>query len=136
MKLKPIHTACKPVVCPTLYVTDRGTIVVQGFVVTGTAVLVELPVGWSRVEVPIGLLREGLPKVEGGRPLHVDGMPETMWPALHLTDRDTIVVCGPVVTDAEGVPEPPLGESWVEVPLRLLRQWLSEIEERLTECVS
>jgi hypothetical protein len=136
MKLTQIHIDCKPVVCPTLYVTDRGTIVVQGFVVTGAAVSVELPMGWSRVEVPIGLLREGLPKVEGLRPLQVDATPAPVGPVLGLTQRGTIVVHGLVVTDAEGVPEPPPGESWIEVPLPRLREGLSEVEERLAECVS
>jgi hypothetical protein len=136
MKLTPIHIDCKPVVCPTLYVTDRGTIVVQGFVVTGAPVPVELRAGWSRVEVPIGLLREGLPKAEGCRPPEVDDTCSAEGPVLHLTHCSTIVVHGRDVTDAEGVPEPPPGESWVEVPLRLLRERLSEVEERLTGCVS
>jgi hypothetical protein len=136
MKLTPIHIDCKPVVCPTLYVTDRGTIVVQGFVVTGATMPVELPPGWSRVEVPIALLREGLPKADGFRLLHVNGTPTAMRPALDLTHRGTIVVHGLVVTDAEGVPEPPPGESWVEVPLPRLREGLSEVEERLAERVS
>jgi|HubBroStandDraft_6_1064221.scaffolds.fasta_scaffold04650_9 hypothetical protein len=63
MKLTPIHTVCKPVVCPTLYWTDRGTVVVQGFDVTDAEGAPEPPSGESWVEVPISLLREGLPRI-------------------------------------------------------------------------
>jgi hypothetical protein len=63
MKLTRIHTNCKPVVCPTLYWTDRGTVVVQGFHVTDAEGVPEPPSGESWVEVPISLLREGLPKM-------------------------------------------------------------------------
>ncbi len=67
MKLIPIHTQCKPVLCPTLYWTDRGTVVVQGFDVSDAESVPQSPSGESWVEVPISLLREGLSRM--GEPL-------------------------------------------------------------------
>jgi hypothetical protein len=63
LKLTLIHTDCKPTVCPALYLTDRGTAVVQGFTVTDVDGVAAPPAGDSRVEVPISLLAEGLPKL-------------------------------------------------------------------------
>jgi hypothetical protein len=56
MKLTRIRGACRDDTCPTLYATDRGTFVVQGYVVNDTDVT--LPEGEALVEVPPELLRE------------------------------------------------------------------------------
>lgn len=48
--------------CPTVFATDRGTVVVQGSIVTDAAALAELalPSGETAVEVPSWLLPEVL----------------------------------------------------------------------------
>jgi hypothetical protein len=56
MKLTRIKGACRDDTCPTLYATDRGTFVVQGYVLNDTDVT--LPEGEALVEVPAELLRE------------------------------------------------------------------------------
>jgi hypothetical protein len=56
MKLTRIRGACRDDTCPTLYATDRGTFVVQGYVVKDSDVT--LPEGEALVEVPAELLRE------------------------------------------------------------------------------
>lgn len=46
--------------CPTLYATDRGTAIVQGYLVTDPEVLATLglPEGEAAVEVPMSLLEQ------------------------------------------------------------------------------
>lgn len=46
--------------CPTLFRTDRGTVVVQGYVVTDAEALsqMDIPEGETCVKVPIELLAE------------------------------------------------------------------------------
>ena len=46
--------------CPHIYLTDRGTLLVQGYDVTDAEALeaVELPAGESVVEIPVELLKE------------------------------------------------------------------------------
>jgi hypothetical protein len=56
MKLTRIKGACRDDTCPTLYATDRGTFVIQGYVVNDSDVT--LPEGEALVEVPAELLRE------------------------------------------------------------------------------
>jgi len=46
--------------CPTVYETDRGTVVVQGYVVEPTAAGLTLPAGEQLVEVPRELLSDYL----------------------------------------------------------------------------
>jgi hypothetical protein len=55
MKLTKIRGACRDDTCPTLYSTDRGTIVVQGYVVRDADVAV--PEGEALVEIPAELLK-------------------------------------------------------------------------------
>src|SRR5215472_7691287 len=73
--------------CPTLYGTDRDTVVVQGWAVMDSDVLAQvgLAAGAEAVEVPSGLLAEAL-----------DG-----WPALRQTGRGTVIVPGTAVRDPE-----------------------------------
>ena len=44
--------------CPTAYLTDRGTAVVQGYVITDPEALAQLnlPAGETAVEIPIDVL--------------------------------------------------------------------------------
>jgi hypothetical protein len=55
MQLTPIRGACRDGTCPTIYATDRGTIVVQGYTVTDADVTV--PDGEALVEIPAELLK-------------------------------------------------------------------------------
>lgn len=49
------ETGCAGGRCPTVYATDRGTLVVQGYVVSDETGL-ELPDGEAIVEIPRSLL--------------------------------------------------------------------------------
>ena len=50
---------CKGGDCPTVYATDRGTLVIQGYILAPAAVRqLTLPGGESAVEVPAELLLE------------------------------------------------------------------------------
>ncbi|GAA0916415.1 hypothetical protein [Nonomuraea longicatena] len=46
--------------CPTLFTTDRGTVIVQGYVVVDPEALsqMDIPEGETCVEVPMALLEE------------------------------------------------------------------------------
>lgn len=55
MKLTPIRGACRDGTCPTIYATDRGTVVVQGYIVTDADATV--PEGEALVEIPAELLK-------------------------------------------------------------------------------
>ena len=46
--------------CPNIFLTDRGTFIVQGWVITDTNTLanLNLPAGESAVEIPLDLLPE------------------------------------------------------------------------------
>lgn len=59
MKLTKISDGCENKSCPAVYETDRGTFVVQGYVISDPQALKQLglPVGESAVEVPAGLLK-------------------------------------------------------------------------------
>jgi hypothetical protein len=58
MKLTRLPGTCKNGTCPTVYETDRGTYVVQGYVVTDAEALTALglPSGEAAVEIPRDLL--------------------------------------------------------------------------------
>lgn len=106
MRLTKLRGVCPDTeTCPTIFRTDRGTAVVQGYVVTDPAALatLELSVGKTAVEVPLALLTG----------LTVQG--------LIRTDRGTAVVQGYVVTDSAALAtlDLPVGETAVEVPLVL-----------------
>lgn len=55
--LKLITTLCGGGHCPTVYRTDRGTLVVQGYAVNAQVAGVDLPPGELLVEIPADLLR-------------------------------------------------------------------------------
>lgn len=68
MKLRMIaDNGCSGGTCPTAYLTDRGTAVVQGYVVHDADALAQLglPKGETVVEVPVGLLIEAARQVAG-----------------------------------------------------------------------
>ena len=50
-------SGCQGTSCPTIYRTDRGTIVVQGYVVTDAEDMA-VPAGEGIVEIPASLLDE------------------------------------------------------------------------------
>jgi hypothetical protein len=60
MKLTRIAGDCgEGRTCPTVYTTDRGTVVVQGYVIASDDLAqVTLPEGESAVEIPLLLLQE------------------------------------------------------------------------------
>ncbi len=66
MKLTVLGTQSEGGQSPTLYATDRGTVVVQGFRVTDADALaaLDIPGHETLVEIPIALLRFA-PAVEG-----------------------------------------------------------------------
>lgn len=58
MRVTRIGGGCEDTTCPTVYATDRDTLVVQGYVVQDAKALtaLNLPAGENAVEVPRGLL--------------------------------------------------------------------------------
>jgi len=56
MHLEPFKFTCYGGTCPTIYKTDRGTFVIQGYTVADADVTP--PDGEALVEVPMELLRE------------------------------------------------------------------------------
>ena len=51
-----VTSLCGSGTCPTVYRTDRGTLVVQGYTVAATNVGLDLPAGEQLVEIPEELL--------------------------------------------------------------------------------
>lgn len=106
MRLTRLRGTCPDTqVCPTLWRTDRRTVVVQGYDVTDTEALaaLDLSSGEIAVEVPHRLLA-GLSIA-----------------TLSSTGRGTAIVQGYVVTDSEALAmlNLPPGESAVEVALTM-----------------
>ena len=56
VRLEPLAATCANGSCPTVYTTDRGTIVVQGYAVDGNDAGMTVPPGELLVEVPADLL--------------------------------------------------------------------------------
>ena len=56
MKLTQISGGCVDGTCPTIYRSDRGTIVVQGYAVTDAGM--DVPEGEALVEIPAELLAQ------------------------------------------------------------------------------
>jgi hypothetical protein len=78
--------------CPNINITDRGTYVVQGYLVSDRDLGSVLAPGELAVEIPSFLLPE----------LRGDQTPSDI---LHRTDRGTILVCGRAVVDADALRE-------------------------------
>jgi len=54
--LRAVANGCSSGECPTVYVTDRDTAVVQGYLLRPEAAGVSVPDGESLVEIPLDLL--------------------------------------------------------------------------------
>lgn len=96
--------------CPNLTVTDRGTYLVQGHLVSGLDVGGHvLGLGESVVEIPSSLLPE----------LAAD---EIAYGVVRRTAHGTFLVRGRLVVDAEALRELnlPAGEAAVEIPISAL----------------
>jgi hypothetical protein len=63
LNLQSIAYSCTSGSCPTVYRTDRGTLVVQGYLVDAAEAGVEIPEGERLVEIPIDLLLAAVDKV-------------------------------------------------------------------------
>ncbi|MFE9901768.1 hypothetical protein [Streptomyces achromogenes] len=111
--------------CPTLYATDRGTYLVQGWKIFANDLLMhlELADGETAVEVPTELF-EHLTK-DG---LATGGIRRVKDPIMILTPGGTFVVQGREVTDAEALAqmEIPDYETVVEVPKAAITALLEE----------
>lgn len=59
-KLTLVTSLCGSGTCPTVYRTDRGTVVVQGYAVAPAQVGIDLPAGEQLVEIPADLLAAAL----------------------------------------------------------------------------
>lgn len=57
---RPVANACSAGSCPTVYVDESGTVVVQGFDITPEQVGVDVPAGEGLVRVPLALLVEAV----------------------------------------------------------------------------
>ncbi len=96
--------------CPNINATDRGTFLVQGYLVTDLELGGHMPgAGESVVEIPTSLL----PELATDDPTHG---------AVRRTDRDTFLVCGRLVVEAEFLQELniPAGEAAVEISVSAL----------------
>ncbi|MEU4043098.1 hypothetical protein ACK389_21525 [Streptomyces antibioticus] len=111
--------------CPTLYVTDRDTYLVQGWKIFANDLLMqlEIPEGETAVEVPTELF-EHLTKdgLAAGEIRRVED------PIMILTPSGTFVVQGREVTDPEALAqmEIPDYETVVEVPKAAITALLEE----------
>ncbi|MEV4623536.1 hypothetical protein AB0J74_33115 [Asanoa sp. NPDC049573] len=56
LRLQTIAALCSTGSCPTIYRSDRGTVVVQGYAVTAERAGMVLPEGELLVEIPAELL--------------------------------------------------------------------------------
>ena len=108
MSLITIRKACDVGrTCPHVSVTGRGTLVIQGYVITDPeAAVLGIPAGDTAIEVPLSLLPE-LASPPG---------------AFQVTSRGTVVFHGPAVSDPEALAELviPDGEATIEVPAAML----------------
>jgi hypothetical protein len=60
LSLKTIANKCTSGACPTIYLTDNGTVVVQGYIVPGERAGLEVADGENLVEIPLELLAEAV----------------------------------------------------------------------------
>jgi len=58
VSLSLLATLCGNGSCPTIYRTDRGTVVVHGHVISAADAGIELPEGEMLIEIPAALLDE------------------------------------------------------------------------------
>ncbi len=96
--------------CPNINATDRGTYLVQGYLVAGLDLGGHMPgPSESVVEIPSSLL----PELATDDPTHGP---------VRRTDRGTFLVCGRLVVEAELLHELniPAGEAAVEISISAL----------------
>jgi hypothetical protein len=58
--VETLAASCTQGTCPTVYRTDRGTLIVQGYDVEPDSAGVSIPAGERLVEIPIDLLRSAV----------------------------------------------------------------------------
>ena len=122
MRLRHLGTESNETGCPALYATDRRTFVVQGWRVgdpKALADVVDVHDDEVFVEIPKGLLRCG-----DGDPGEVVDSGQAGNPAMYATPRDTYLVRGWEVTDAEAIADlidVRENEFYVEIPKVVLR---------------
>jgi hypothetical protein len=64
LRLKLVRTSCAPSgTCPTVYQTERDSVVVQGYAVAGVEAGIDLPDGELLVEIPADLLIEAADRI-------------------------------------------------------------------------
>jgi hypothetical protein len=56
--LLAVANRCSAGQCPTVYLSNSGTLVIQGYPVTAERAGIDLPAGEGLVEIPLGLLTE------------------------------------------------------------------------------
>lgn len=67
LSLKAVALSCAHGSCPTVYETNRGTVMVQGYIVTSgdlRAAGLDVPAGEQLVEIPLTLLADAARVVE------------------------------------------------------------------------
>lgn len=120
MKLIRVRGNCNDEkTCPTLYRTDHHTAVVQGWTVVSprTSSGISPASDETAVEVPTELVAEAL-AANGASGL------------IRPTERGTVVILGPAVTDPEALEQLalPAEESAIEVPIHLLSEVFAHVE--------
>ena len=58
LTLEHVATLCGNGSCPTVYRTDRGTLVIQGYAVAGEQAGIDVPAGELLVEIPADLIKD------------------------------------------------------------------------------
>jgi hypothetical protein len=58
VSLEPLVSFCAAGECPTIYRTDRGTLVLQGYVFEPQTAGTAVPAGEQMIEIPVELLAE------------------------------------------------------------------------------
>jgi hypothetical protein len=58
LEIKLLTRLCSTDACPTVYSTNRGTLVVQGYRVSAEEVGIDLPESELLVEIPLDVLKE------------------------------------------------------------------------------
>jgi hypothetical protein len=64
VRLRPVHKSCGAAGnCPTVYQTERDSVVVQGYAVASEEAGIDLPAGELLVEIPADLLIEAADRI-------------------------------------------------------------------------